>query len=86
MSISLKGIVARNIRTQRAKNNLTQEELAFKCEMHDNYISKVELGKVSIGIDNLERIAKALKIPPHLLLVPESYKDSNSEPKQTHSK
>jgi transcriptional regulator with XRE-family HTH domain len=68
VSISLKRIVARNIRSQRTKSNLTQEELAYKCEMHDNYISKVELGKVSIGIDNLERIAKALKIPPDLLL------------------
>ncbi len=68
MSISLKEIVAQNIRSQRIKSNLTQEELAYECKMHDNYISKVELGKVSIGIDNLERIAKALKIPPDLLL------------------
>jgi transcriptional regulator with XRE-family HTH domain len=68
VSISLKEIVAQNIRSQRIKSNLTQEELAFKSGMHDNYISKVELGKVSIGIDNLERIAKALKISPDLLL------------------
>jgi transcriptional regulator with XRE-family HTH domain len=68
VSISLKKIVAQNIRSQRIKSNLTQEDLAYKCGMHDNYISKVELGKVSIGIDNIERIAKALKIPPDLLL------------------
>jgi transcriptional regulator with XRE-family HTH domain len=37
--------------------------------MHDNYISKVELGKVSIGIENLEKIAKALRIHPSLLLI-----------------
>jgi transcriptional regulator with XRE-family HTH domain len=53
---------------------LTQEKLAQKCGMHDNYISKVELGKVNVGIDNISRIAKALKIPPHLLLIPDSYK------------
>ncbi len=56
----------------RVKRGFTQEKLASKCEMHDNYISKVELGRVSIGIDNLVKIAKALKIPPHVLLMPES--------------
>ncbi|MFI5202015.1 MAG: helix-turn-helix domain-containing protein [Candidatus Kapaibacterium sp.] len=70
----LRRIVAKNIRSIRIKRALTQEQLASKCKMHDNYISKVELGKVSIGIDNLSRVAKALKIAPHLLLIPESYK------------
>ena len=74
MTITLRLIVAKNIRSYRMKRGLTQEKLAQKCDMHDNYISKVELGNVSIGIDNLERIAKALKIEPHLLLIPESYK------------
>ena len=78
MSISLKEIVAKNIRFQRLKSKLTQEELAYKCGMHDNYISKVELGKVSIGIDNLERVAKALGVKPSLLLDPEAYRKENS--------
>lgn len=75
MVSKLRKIVAKNIRAIRVKRGLTQEQLASKCAMHDNYISKVELGKVSIGIDNLSRVAKALKIAPHLLLISESYKN-----------
>ncbi|HWF44823.1 MAG TPA: helix-turn-helix transcriptional regulator [Candidatus Kapabacteria bacterium] len=61
-------ILAKNIRYYRIKLGYTQEELAAKCNMHDNYISKVELGKVSIGVNNIEKIAKALKVHPSDLL------------------
>jgi transcriptional regulator with XRE-family HTH domain len=70
--VKLKQVVAKNVRLYRQKAALTQEQLAMKCKMHDNYISKVELGKVSIGIENLEKIAKALRIHPSLLLVENS--------------
>ena len=72
MTIKSRIIVAGNIRKYRNRLGFTQEKLAAKCGMHDNYISKVELGKISLGIDNLERIARALKVEPYILLKPES--------------
>ena len=72
MTHPLRKIVAQNVRFHRLALGYSQEKLAVKSGMHDNYISKVELGKISLGIDNLERIAKALKIPPYSLLLPVS--------------
>jgi len=70
VTTTLRKLVARNIRFHRTSLGFSQEELALKSGMHDNYISKVELAKISIGIDNLERIAKALKVPGYVLLLP----------------
>lgn len=50
------------------KLGLSQEALGFKCKMPDVYISKIERGVLNVGIDNLERLAKALKVDPDLLL------------------
>jgi transcriptional regulator with XRE-family HTH domain len=69
VTITLRKVVAKNVRFHRKSLGLSQEELATKCKMHDNYISKVELAKISIGIDNLERIAVVLKVPPYVLLL-----------------
>lgn len=61
-------IVAHNVRRFRKNLNLSQEALGFRCSMPHVYISKVEAGQVSIGIDNIARIAKALKVEPWELL------------------
>jgi len=52
----------------RKSLNLSQEALGFRCSMPHAYISKVESGQVSVGIDNIARIAKALKVKPFELL------------------
>ena len=72
--MKLKRIVAQNLRHYRKKANLTQEGLGWKTKLHPNYLGRVERGEDTISIDNLEKVAKALKIAPHLLLIPESYK------------
>jgi transcriptional regulator with XRE-family HTH domain len=41
--------------------------------MPDVYISKIERGVLNVGIDNLEKIAKVLKVPAHVLLTPSPY-------------
>ena len=38
------------------------------------YIGTLERGKVNVSVDTMDKLAKALKIEPHLLLIPESYK------------
>jgi transcriptional regulator with XRE-family HTH domain len=72
--VNLLETVSTNIRYYRKSANFTQEALGVKSKLSSDYLSRLERGEENISILSLERIAKALKIPPHLLLVPESYK------------
>ncbi|MGH7238103.1 MAG: helix-turn-helix domain-containing protein [Candidatus Saccharimonadales bacterium] len=70
----IRKIVAKNIRNYRKELNLSQEALGFRCSMPHVYISKVESAQISIGVDNLARIAKALGVKPSELLEPEGWR------------
>lgn len=66
---SLRQILAYNIKNNRNKLGLSQEELADLCSLHRTYISDVERCNRNISIDNIEKIALALKIPAFELLM-----------------
>jgi transcriptional regulator with XRE-family HTH domain len=72
--VKVRNILAQNLRNYRIKAILTQEQLAWKAELTPDFIGRIERAERTVSVDNLEKLAKALKIPPHLLLVPESYK------------
>ena len=50
------------IKQLRNKIGISQEELAFRCDLHRTYISSVELGKRNVSIRNIEKIALALNV------------------------
>ncbi|MDD5428490.1 MAG: helix-turn-helix transcriptional regulator [Candidatus Omnitrophica bacterium] len=50
------------MRKFRKKKSLSQEDLAFESGLHRAYIGQIERGEKNIGLINLEKIAKALKI------------------------
>lgn len=54
--------VSERIRFFRQKRGLSQEALANVASMHRAYIGQVERGEKKIGIENLEKIAIALKV------------------------
>lgn len=66
---SLRTTFANNVRQIRQEKKLSQEELAFACNLHRTYISDIERGRRNISIDNIEKIATALEILPSELLI-----------------
>ena len=48
------------IRQEREKLGLSQEEFAERANVHRTYISSIELGKVSMGIEIANALASAL--------------------------
>lgn len=46
----------------RLKQNISQEELAFRCGLSKNYISDVERGTRNISLKSIEKIADGFAI------------------------
>jgi transcriptional regulator with XRE-family HTH domain len=53
------GNVLKNL---RAKQNLSQEELALRTDLHRTYISQLERGLKSPSLRTLEKLSKELDI------------------------
>ena len=51
-----------NIRRSREEKDISQEQLAGIAELHRAYVGQIERGEKNIGLRNLEKIAKALKV------------------------
>lgn len=66
---SLRKTFSNNVRKFRQEKNLSQEELAFACNLHRTYISDIERGKRNVSIDNIEKIALALETLPYEFLL-----------------
>lgn len=56
------------IRETRKERGLTQEELAFKANLHRTYIGMIERAEKNLTITNLYKIAKALEVSTSYLL------------------
>ncbi len=56
------------VRRKRHKLNLSQENFADMADIHRTYVSKIELGKVDVGIGVAYKIARALNLPLSKLL------------------
>ena len=50
------------IKELRLKQNISQEELAFRCGLSKNYISDVERGTRNVSLKSIEKIAKGLAV------------------------
>lgn len=49
------------LRAKRTESELSQEKLADLAGLHFTYVSSVERGERNISLENIERLAKALK-------------------------
>lgn len=51
-----------NIRKERNKQGISQNQLAFECGLTRETINKIESGKLNVSVCNVSKIAKALNI------------------------
>jgi len=56
------------VRKSRLRNEISQEELAFRCGLHRTYISDIERGSRNVSLINIKKIAKALGVKASALL------------------
>ena len=54
-------VLADNLRGRRAQLGLSQEALADRAGLHRTYVGSVERGERNVSLDNIERLAHALK-------------------------
>lgn len=66
-----RAILAANLRRYRERSSISQEKLADLAGLHRTYVSSVERCRRNISIDNIARLAAALRVRPHELLAPD---------------
>lgn len=59
---------AKRVREERKKLGLSQEEFAAKSGFHRTYIGMIERAERNITLSNIEKLAKALRIPISTML------------------
>lgn len=55
--------LGKKIKTLRSRKNMTQNELAIKCEFEKASLSRIESGRTNITVRTLYKISKALDVP-----------------------
>lgn len=61
-------IFGTELRRRRLELGLSQEQLAFLCDLHRTYIGSIERGERNLSIGNVLLISKALKCKPSILV------------------
>ncbi|TRZ50708.1 XRE family transcriptional regulator [bacterium] len=56
------------IRKIRESLGISQEELGYRAGVHRTYIGAIERAEQNVSIDNIHKIARALKVPADELL------------------
>jgi transcriptional regulator with XRE-family HTH domain len=64
----IKLAVGATIRNLRVRAGCSQELLAEKAGLHRTYVGGVERGERNVSLENIVRIARALKVKPSQLL------------------
>jgi len=65
-----------NVRFWRKKRGLSQEEFAYRAELHPTYVSGIETGRRNPTLRIVERISTALEVKPEQLLTARDTADS----------
>lgn len=66
--LSARECLAANLTRLRKEKNWSQEELSFEAGLHRTFVAHVERGCRNISLDNIEKLATALRVPCSQLL------------------
>ena len=66
----VRGVLAYNVRLLRVARGWSQERLALECDLDRTYVSAVERSRWNVSLSNIERIGRALGMPPWRMLKP----------------
>lgn len=61
-SLSARARLAKNLRLLRARDGLSQEALADLVDLHRTYVGSIERSERNVSLDNVEKLATALRI------------------------
>jgi len=75
----IRAVLADNLKKNRQKRGLTQEQLAEKADVSSHYVAMVETCKTFPKPEMLERLAKTLIIEPHQLFTVENEPNDPNE-------
>lgn len=70
--------VGKRIREERKRNGLTLAELARACGTSPQTICRMEIAKMTVSLEWIEKIAKAFNIPPDMFFETAAYRDRES--------
>ena len=76
----LKKQVGSRVRLYRKQKGWTQGQLALKVKRDPKYIGALERGEKGASLETLGRLARALGIKPHQLLLPKREVDRPTSP------
>jgi transcriptional regulator with XRE-family HTH domain len=62
ITLTAREALATNLRRLRTERGLSQEALADLAGIHRNYLGGIERRERNVGLDNLERLARALGV------------------------
>ena len=68
--VSLRSRFGAKVRKVRHSRGWTQEQLAEKANVSLNFLNMIERGERAPSFDNLERLAKVLRVPVYELFRP----------------
>lgn len=67
-SDDIKTVFGHVLRTYRQNAGLSQEALAFECDLHRTFIGMLERGERRATIDTLFALTAALNVQPHTFI------------------
>ena len=68
--IGLGGVEQDDVAVDTVARAGAQEDLRGLCQLHRTHISAIERQELNVGVDTIERIARAFAVPAYVLLMP----------------
>jgi transcriptional regulator with XRE-family HTH domain len=66
--MTLREVLAKNLKRHRLAAGLSQEELAHRAEIDRTYVSSLERSQYAATVDMIEKLARELEVDAALLL------------------